>query len=90
MELLFSPEGYYTEGPYYQRYALMPFVLFGQAIERNDPDMQIFEFRDQVLQKAIYSVVQQSYGGRFFPINDAIREKGLNTAELRYAIGNRL
>ena len=86
VDLLFSPDGYYTEGPYYQRYALMPFVLFAQAIERNDPELEIFEFRDQVLPKAIYSVIQQSYGGRFFPINDAIREKGLNTAELRYAI----
>ena len=33
---LFSPDGYYTEGPYYQRYAMMPFILFAQAIERND------------------------------------------------------
>ena len=31
-ELLFSPDGYYTEGPYYQRYALMPFMVFGNAI----------------------------------------------------------
>ena len=28
LDELFSPDGYYTEGPYYQRYALMPFVLF--------------------------------------------------------------
>ena len=86
VEQLFSPDGYYNEGPYYQRYALMPFVLFAQAIERNDPDLKIFDYRDEVLQKAIYSVIQQSYDGRFFPINDAIREKGLNTAELRYAV----
>ena len=86
IETLFSPDGYYAEGPYYQRYALMPFVLFAQAIERNDPDLGIFDHRDGVLRKAIFSTVQQSYGGRFFPINDAIREKGLNTAELRYAV----
>ena len=86
VEELFSPDGYYNEGPYYQRYALMPFVLFAQSIERNDPDLKIFDHRDEVLQKAIYSVIQQSYDGRFFPINDAIREKGLNTAELRYAV----
>ena len=86
VEVLFSPDGYYNEGPYYQRYALMPFVLFAQAIEKNDPDLEIFEYREAVLQKAIYSVIQQSYAGRFFPINDAIREKGLNTAELRYAV----
>jgi oligo-alginate lyase len=26
LDQLFSPDGYYTEGPYYQRYALMPFI----------------------------------------------------------------
>lgn len=86
LDELFSPDGYYAEGPYYQRYALMPFVLFGQAIEKNDPDRRIFEYRDGVLLKAVYATVQQSYAGRFFPINDAIREKGLNTAELKYAL----
>lgn len=86
VEQLFSPDGYYNEGPYYQRYALMPFVLFAQAIEKNQPELGIFDYRDGVLRKAIYSTVQQSYAGRFFPINDAIREKGLNTAELRYAV----
>lgn len=86
VEQLFSPDGYYNEGPYYQRYALMPFVLFAQAIEENQPELGIFDYRDGVLKKAIYSTVQQSYAGRFFPINDAIREKGLNTAELRYAM----
>ena len=86
VETLFSPDGYYAEGPYYQRFAMMPFILFAQAIERNDPDLNIFEYRDGVLLKAILTTAQQSYGGRFFPINDAIREKGLNTAELRYGV----
>lgn len=86
VEILFSPDGYYSEGPYYQRYALMPYVLFAQSIQRHDPDIGIFDYKDGVLRKAIISTIQQSYGGKFFPINDAIREKGLNTAELRYAI----
>ncbi|RFB03845.1 alginate lyase family protein [Parvularcula marina] len=86
LDQLFSPDGYYTEGPYYQRYALMPFVLFGQAIENNEPDRKIFEYRDGILLKAITSTVQQSYGGKFFPINDAIREKGLDTIELVYGV----
>ncbi len=86
LDMLFSPDGYYAEGPYYQRYALMPFVLFAQAIERHEPDRKIFERRDGVLMKAIFATIQQTYAGRFFPINDAIREKGLNTAELRYAL----
>ncbi|MEP1552887.1 alginate lyase family protein, partial [Paraglaciecola sp.] len=28
----FSPDGYYTEGPYYQRYAMYPFLIFGLAM----------------------------------------------------------
>ena len=83
LDELFSPDGYYAEGPYYQRYALMPFVLFAQAIEKNEPERGIFKYRDGVLLKAVYATVQQSYAGRFFPINDAIREKGLNTVELK-------
>jgi len=86
LDQLFSPDGYYTEGPYYQRYALMPFVLFAQAIDHNDPDRKIFDHRDGVLLKAIDSTIQLSYAGKFFPINDAIREKGLDTPELVYGI----
>ncbi|MCE2392441.1 MAG: alginate lyase family protein [Proteobacteria bacterium] len=82
MNRLFSPDGYYTEGPYYQRYALMPFVLFARAIDRNEPARRIFERRDGVLLKAIAATIQLSYAGRFFPFNDAIKDKGLNTVEL--------
>ena len=83
---LFSPQGYYLEGPYYQRYALMPFVLFAKAIDRNEPARGIFAHRDGVLLKAIHTTIQLSYAERFFPINDAIREKGLDTMELDHAI----
>ncbi|MEM9837638.1 MAG: alginate lyase family protein [Pseudomonadota bacterium] len=86
MSELFSPDGYYTEGPYYQRYALMPFVLFGQAIENNEPERKIFDYRDGILRKAITATIQQSYAGTFFPINDAIKEKGLDTQELVYGV----
>ena len=86
MEQLFSPDGYYTEGPYYQRYALMPFVVFAQAIDNNEPERRIFEFRNAILPKAIDATIQLSYKGKFFPINDAIREKGLNTIELVYGL----
>jgi hypothetical protein len=86
LDELFSPDGYYSEGPYYQRYALMPFVLFAQAIERNEPQRKIFEYRDGILQKAIDTTIQLSYNGLFFPINDAIKDKGLDTKELIYAV----
>ncbi len=85
-ELLFSPEGYYNEGPYYQRYALMPFMVFADAIERNDPGQGIWEHRDGILLKALRTTVQLSYGGFFFPFNDAIRDKSLKTDELYHGV----
>ncbi|MBM0168488.1 alginate lyase family protein [Altererythrobacter sp. C41] len=85
-ELLFSPDGYYTEGPYYQRYALLPFMVFADAIERNDPDRHIFEYRDGILLKALYTTVQLTYGGYFFPFNDALKDKSLRTDELYHGI----
>ena len=82
MDELFSPDGYYAEGPYYQRYALQPFVVFADAIARNDPAQKIFERRDGILLKAIRGSIQLTYAGRFFPFNDAIKDKSLNTEEL--------
>ncbi|WP_369933770.1 oligoalginate lyase [Xanthomonas tesorieronis] len=87
IDLLFSPDGYYAEGPYYQRYALAPFVLFANAIERNQPQQQIFQRRDGVLLKAVDTLVQSSYAGYFFPLNDAILDKGLDTEELVAGLG---
>jgi len=82
LDQLFSPDGYYTEGPYYQRYALMPFILFSKAIDYNEPERKIYEYRERILVKAIYTSIQLSYNGLFFPFNDALKDKGLNTVEL--------
>ena len=87
LDKLFSPDGYYTEGPYYQRYALMPFLLFAKAIDYNDPALNIFAYRDNILIKAVYTAIQLSYNNYFFPINDALKDKGLDTIELVYGIG---
>lgn len=86
IDMLFSPQGYYTEGPYYQRYALMPFILFAKSIDNNEPERKIFEYRDQLLLKAVYGAIQLSYGQFFFPINDALKDKGLDTVELVHAV----
>jgi hypothetical protein len=86
LDELFSPDGYYSEGPYYQRYALMPFVVFAKAIERNEPERRIFKYRDGILLKAIDTTIQLSYNGLFFPINDAIKDKGIDTLELVYGV----
>lgn len=82
VDRLFSPDGYYAEGPYYQRYALAPFVIFASAIQRNEPQRGIFRRKDGVLLKAVDTLVQTSYAGYFFPINDAMPDKSLDTEEL--------
>lgn len=82
LDELFSPQGYYNEGPYYQRFALLPFVTFAKAIENNEPDRKIFEHRDGIILKAVDTTIQLSYNTLFFPINDAIKSKGIDTIEL--------
>jgi oligo-alginate lyase len=86
IDQLFSPDGYYVEGPYYQRYALLPFVLFARFIEANEPERHIFQHRDGVLLKAIRTSIQTSYDGYFFPLNDAMPDKSLRTDELYQAV----
>ncbi|VXC51873.1 alginate lyase family protein [Massilia sp. 9I] len=82
LDELFSPDGYYNEGPYYQRYALLPFVTFAKAIETNEPQRKIFSYRDGIILKAVDTTIQLSYNKLFFPINDAIKDKGIDTVEL--------
>ena len=87
IDALFSPDGYYSEGPYYQRYALMPLVLFAQALEQNRPDIDVFSFKDSVILKSIETTFELSTcNGFFFPINDAIKSKTVQTPELGYAL----
>jgi len=86
IDLLFSPDGYYAEGPYYQRYALAPFVIFARAIQQNEPGRGVFKRRDGVLLKAVDAVIQSSYAGKLFPINDAMPDKGLDTEEIVTAV----
>lgn len=86
IDMLFSPDGYYSEGPYYQRYALQPFMVFAEAINRNQPELKIFEYRNQLLKKASNTVLQLTDAkGYFFPINDALKEKNYMTEELVFA-----
>ncbi|MBI5475088.1 MAG: alginate lyase family protein [Ignavibacteriae bacterium] len=87
LDLLFSPDGYYTEGPYYTRYAIMPFFLFAQAIQNNRPALKIFEYRNQILKKAFYAALQQTYtNGCFIPINDALKEMSFLANEIVIAL----
>jgi len=87
MDNLFSPDGYYTEGPYYVRYAILPYMLFANALDKANPKMKIFEHRNSILQKAITTCLQQTnLNGSFFPLNDALKEKDYTSNELVTAI----
>jgi hypothetical protein len=87
LELLFSPDGYFTEGPYYIRYAIMPFFVFAQSIDNNRPDLKIFEYRDGILKKAFYTMLQLTYTtGQFLPVNDALKEKTYRSPEVIIAL----
>lgn len=84
---LFSPDGYYAEGPYYQRYAILPFMLFAKAIHQYDPKFGIYDFRDGLLKKAVNTALQCTYTNKvFFPLNDAIKDKTYETEEMVYAV----
>jgi hypothetical protein len=84
---LFSPDGYYTEGPYYQRYALLPFLVFAKAIDQYDPQLKIFDYSNGVLKKAIATALQLTYtNGAFFPVNDALKDKTFESEELVYGV----
>jgi hypothetical protein len=87
MDNLFSPDGYYTEGPYYVRYAILPYMLFANALDKANPKMKIFEHRNNILQKALTTCLQQTnINGSFFPLNDALKEKDFTSNELVTAI----
>lgn len=87
MDHLFSPDGYYTEGPYYTRYAILPYALLANAVNNYKPSLHIFEHRNRILQKALSTCLQQTnINGSFFPLNDAIKEKDYTSNELVTAI----
>ena len=79
LEAPFSPDGYYTEGPYYQRYAMYPFMIFAQALQNARPELHIFKYKEGVLLKAVYALLNLTDSdGDFFPLNDA--QKGMSYA----------
>ena len=85
LDVLFSPNGYFTEGPYYQRYAIWPFMSFAQVIQNQQPELKIFAYRDSILSKAVNTSIQCAYNGEFFYLNDAL-PKTYATQEIVYAV----
>src|SRR6185503_11218956 len=87
LDLLFSPDGYYMEGPYYIRYALLPFFQFAEAVERNQPDVHVYEYRGGILKKGLFAAMSTTFpNGVFAPINDASRTMDVTTPEAVLAL----
>lgn len=83
----FSSDGYYTEGPYYQRYAMYPFLIFAQALNNVKPELKIFDHKDGVLLKAVVALLNLSDAdGDFFPINDGQKGMSYYSRELVTAV----
>ena len=85
LEQLFSPDGYFTEGAYYLRYAIWPFMLFAQVIDSHEPELQVFARRDSILLKAVNALIQQAYDGVIIRMNDALK-KTYSTQEIVAAV----
>ena len=87
LDSAFSPDGYYTEGPYYQRYALYPYMVFAQSLRNVGYREQAFERNDGVLLKAVETLIQLSdRNGDFFPLNDAQKGMSLYATEVVAAV----
>ena len=87
LDELFSPDGYYMEGPYYIRYALLPFFQFAEAVERVRPNVRIYAYRDSILKKALHAAVGTAFpNGVFPPINDASRTMAIDAPEVVLAL----
>ncbi len=83
----FSPDGYYTEGPYYQRYAMYPFLIFAQALQNKKPELDIFKYKDGVLIKSVDAIINLSdEDGEFFPLNDGQKGMSYHTESLVSAV----
>ncbi|MFK8032264.1 MAG: heparinase II/III family protein [Gammaproteobacteria bacterium] len=73
----FSPDGYYTEGPYYQRYAMYPFLIFAVGLNNVKPELNVLKHKNGVLLKAVDALLALSdVDGEFFPLNDG--QKGMS------------
>ena len=83
LDQLFSPDGYYMEGPYYHRFSLRPIYLFAEAIARRQPELDIYHHNDSVIKTTTYAVMSTAFPDGTLPaLNDSsktisIRDEGI-------------
>ncbi|RJG49928.1 heparinase II/III domain-containing protein [Motilimonas pumila] len=76
---LFSPDGYYMEGPYYHRFSLRPIFLFAEAIERRQPELEIYQLKQEVIKTTSYAVMKTAFPNGVLPaLNDSSKTMDIN------------
>ena len=79
------------EGPYYHRYAIRPLCVLAELTHRFRPEVEIYNFKDQVIEKTIQALLSTAYPNGVFPaLNDAsktmnIKDEGVVIAASVYA-----
>lgn len=81
---LFSPDGYYYEGAYYQGYALIPALVYAQCLDKVMPELDIFHRNSSALLKSAQAMFNLSYCGKLFKMNDSCSEE-FNGKDIVYA-----
>ncbi|OAT75373.1 chondroitin lyase [Mangrovibacter phragmitis] len=75
---LFSCDGFYVEGLYYQRFALRPLLMFAQAISRFQPELNIWQFAGKRIKAACYALFALAFPDGTLPaLNDASKTMNL-------------
>ena len=83
----FSPDGYFTEGPYYQRYAMYPYLVFAEALQNKRPDLKVFQYKNGVLINSVNSLLNLTdEDGKFFPLNDGQKGMSYYSRELVFSV----
>ena len=76
---LFSPDGYYMEGPYYHRFSLRPIYLFAESIERRQPEIGIYQFNNSVIKTTTYALMSTAFPDGVLPaLNDSSKTMDIN------------
>jgi hypothetical protein len=84
---LFAPSGYYIEGPYYHRYAIRPLCVLAEVVHRHMPELDIYNYKDQVIGNTVQSLLSTAYpNGEFPALNDASRTMGITDMGVQVAV----
>lgn len=75
---LFSVDGYYIEGLYYQRFALRPMLLLAVALDHCQPEREIWSYGDRLIQRACVTLFDMAFPDGTLPaLNDASKTMNL-------------